>query len=243
MQGAWTRRSSKYAMGAALLLALTGRVAAGGDDSGSGLLGRLFRFGGGSSSRRRRRPRRPQQPAPLPYGGIVRQLPAAGRVIGRAGDCPLASSFGGLPETPPAPGRRRAVAATDPQVAGQHRGDHGRPGPDAIRPGAVERRQQLRHVPPDLRRRDRGRLRGRPPHPAGRPEADHGRGPVGRAVPAPRALRGPVHGLHRIRPCRRLRAAIRAAPGPFVLLLGQSAGLRPRRSGTCTRRSRTSRRS
>jgi hypothetical protein len=101
MQGAWTRWSSKYAMGAALLLALTGRVAADGDDSGPGLLGRIFRFGGGSPPGAPSAPPA-QQPAPLPYGGSYgNSLPTGGTSGGPA--TPLASSYGGLPETPRLP--------------------------------------------------------------------------------------------------------------------------------------------
>ena len=127
MQGAWTRYSSKYAMVAALLLALTGRVAAGGDDSGPGVLGRLFRFGGGS----------PPGASGSCAGPATGDAPTGDRT---ATPCrraessggpamPLASSFGGLPETPqPADGgpsqrltpRSRvsnAVTTADPLLA------------------------------------------------------------------------------------------------------------------------------
>ena len=103
MQGAWTRWSSKYAMGAALLLAVTGRVVAGGDDSNPGLLGRLFRVGSGSASGSGSPATPPaQQPASLPYGGSYgNSLPPGGTSGGPA--MPLASPFGGLPETPRLP--------------------------------------------------------------------------------------------------------------------------------------------
>jgi hypothetical protein len=107
MQGAWTRRFGKYAMGSALLLALTGRVLAGGDDSGNGLLGRLFRFGGGSSSPPA------SQPAPLPYGGSFgNSLPPGGSSSGSAAPLP---AFGGLPQTPPLPGDGGPVQRLTPK--------------------------------------------------------------------------------------------------------------------------------
>jgi hypothetical protein len=101
MQGAWVQRFGKYAVGASLLLALTGRVSAGGDDAGSGLLGRLFRFGGGSSAGAPAA--QPAQPSPaLPYGGSYgNTLPPGGSSGGSATPLP---TFGGLPETPPLSG-------------------------------------------------------------------------------------------------------------------------------------------
>jgi hypothetical protein len=100
MQGAWTRGLGKYAMGAALLVTWTGTVAAGGDDSGSGLLGRLFKFGGGSSSNGQASQPLQSQPS-LPYGGTYgNALPPGGSSSGPSTALP---TFGGLPQTPPLP--------------------------------------------------------------------------------------------------------------------------------------------
>jgi hypothetical protein len=95
MQVGWLRRSAKYVLGAGLLLAVLGRTAAWGDDTG--LLGRIFRFGG-SPAPSSTTPPDGGQPAPLPYGGQPGSFPPpAGSAA--AAPAPL-SNFGGLPESP-----------------------------------------------------------------------------------------------------------------------------------------------
>jgi hypothetical protein len=100
MQRARMRESLSYALGAALLVVGTGRVLADGDDSqGSGLLGRIFRFGGGSSSHEPKPSQPGPPPAPRPYGSSYGDtLPPGGSTLRPANP---ASHFGGLPETPP----------------------------------------------------------------------------------------------------------------------------------------------
>jgi hypothetical protein len=95
MQVRWLRLSTKSVLGAGLLLAVLGRTAAWGDDTG--LLGRIFRLGG-SPSNSNTPPADGVQPAPLPYGG------GAGTFVPPAGSSASAaplSNFGGLPESPP----------------------------------------------------------------------------------------------------------------------------------------------
>jgi hypothetical protein len=95
MQVGWLRLSAKSVLGAALLLAVLGRTAAWGDDTG--LLGRIFRFGGAPASSNTAPPDG-GQPAPLPYSGSGGTLlPPAGS----GGAAPAhVSNFGGLPESP-----------------------------------------------------------------------------------------------------------------------------------------------
>ncbi len=50
MRGTWTRHAGKSAVGMVMLVAVTGQVAAGGDDTGSGLFGRLFRTGNNTTA-------------------------------------------------------------------------------------------------------------------------------------------------------------------------------------------------
>ena len=187
---------------------------------------------------------------------VLRQLAAVGRIVGRVVLRRCLAARRGLgrgvgpsahlrrtPRDPAGGGRERAGGSAEPQVSGEHGGHERRSGADPVRPGSVERRQQLRHVLADLRRRHRRRLRGRPPRPAGRPEADHGSGSVGRAVPAPRTL-------------RRRRPPTSSNTSTSSLTSDAWGGSRPIRSriratrrdattssGTCTRRSRRSRRS
>jgi hypothetical protein len=127
MQGAWTRRIGQCAMGTAVLVAMAGRVAAGDDNQGSGLLGRLFRLGGGTSGGGSASQPGPQS-SRLPYGGSSynssasggssvgssygNSLPPGGSSVGSSGNfvppgggsigssTPL-PTFGGFPETPP----------------------------------------------------------------------------------------------------------------------------------------------
>ena len=112
MRCAWMRYSSKYAMGAALLLAGTGRVAVGGDDTGSGLLGRLFRGGGSSSGDPASQPGQ-QQPTALPYGSSYGNTLSSSGTSGSPATPP--SSFGGLPETPPVAGDNGATQRLTPR--------------------------------------------------------------------------------------------------------------------------------
>jgi hypothetical protein len=71
-----------------------------GDESGSGLLGRIFGRGGGSSSNGPAPSQVGSQEAPLPYGSSFgNSLPAGGSTFRPAN--PPVSNFGGLPETPP----------------------------------------------------------------------------------------------------------------------------------------------
>ncbi len=74
MQVGWLRQSAKYFLGAGLLLAVLGRTAAWGDDTG--LLGRIFRFGSSPASSNTAPPDG-GQPAPPPYGGPAGNFPAA----------------------------------------------------------------------------------------------------------------------------------------------------------------------
>src|SRR5271170_1329208 len=95
MQVGWLRLSTKSVLGAGLLLAVLGRTAAWGDDTG--LLGRLFRFGGSPASSNTAPPDG-GQPAAQPYGGGAGTfLPPAGSSA--AAPAPL-SNYGGLPESP-----------------------------------------------------------------------------------------------------------------------------------------------
>lgn len=129
MQAAWMQRSGRIAVGAALLVAMTGRVLAGDDDSGSGLLGRIFRFGNnGSSSSSNATPGAPaaqpgamSSPA-LPYGSVYgNTLPAGGSTTPSSGrsSTPLSSSygssFGGAPETPALPSDNSAGQRLTPR--------------------------------------------------------------------------------------------------------------------------------
>jgi hypothetical protein len=73
-----------------------------GDDSGPGLLGRIFRFGGGSSNNSPAPNQADSPAAPLPYGSSFgNTLPAGGSTPRSANPV---SNFGGLPETPPLSG-------------------------------------------------------------------------------------------------------------------------------------------
>ncbi|MGP0068062.1 MAG: hypothetical protein ACLQGP_31255 [Isosphaeraceae bacterium] len=122
MQYRWLRLSAKSVLGAGLLLAVLGRTAAWGDDTG--LLGRIFRFGGNPASSNTAPPPG-GQPAPLPYGGGAGTfLPPGGSAA--SAPAPL-SNYGGLPESPPiassnGPGQRitpksrvsSAVTSADP---------------------------------------------------------------------------------------------------------------------------------
>ncbi len=97
MQVGWLRITTRTVLGAGLLLAVLGRTAAMGDDTG--LLGRIFRFGGSPSASNTTSSTAGGQAAPLPYGG------GAGTFLPPAGSSAAApatvSNFGGLPESPP----------------------------------------------------------------------------------------------------------------------------------------------
>jgi hypothetical protein len=96
------REYISYVLGTALLVVGATQAMAEGDDSqGSGLLGRIFRFGG-SSSRHSTAPNpggSQTSTPPLPYGSSYgNSLPAGGSTYRPSG---TVSNFGGLPETPP----------------------------------------------------------------------------------------------------------------------------------------------
>lgn len=102
MQRARTWRAGWLVGGTAIALVLAGPVAAGDDNQGSGLFGRLFRGGGGgtSSANAPATPGRAgPQFTPLPYGSnFGNSLPASGSSAHPA--MPAPSNFNGLPETP-----------------------------------------------------------------------------------------------------------------------------------------------
>lgn len=112
MRGSWTRHARKTAVGMAVLAAVTGGAAAGGDDNGSGLFGRLFRSGSNNATTGIPASRSAStQPSPLPYGSMYGNTLGSGSP-GRTGmapstmapvasAAPAPSAFGGLPETPP----------------------------------------------------------------------------------------------------------------------------------------------
>lgn len=111
MRGSWTRHARKTAVGMAVLAAVTGGVAAGGDDNGSGLFGRLFRSGNNATTSTPAPRPANSSPSTLPYGSMYGNTLGSGSP-GRAGMNPTpmspvtapastASAFGGLPETPP----------------------------------------------------------------------------------------------------------------------------------------------
>ena len=109
MRDSRTRQFVKYATAATFLLALTGRVIAGDDNPGSGLLGRLCRSGGSSSSGGSTAQPGMQQSASLPYGGSFgNSLPPGGSTGGPA--TPLFFALAGRPGRRPWPAtpRRRS---------------------------------------------------------------------------------------------------------------------------------------
>ena len=243
--------AGRIGRGAGLLLAMAGRVTAGDDNQSSGLLGRLFRIGGSpavgavarggapgaSAGSRCPTAHHPAPPRCRRGRGSSTAMPCrpAG-VVGASTPCPPSADS----PRPRGGGRERAGGSADPQVPGELRGHECRSGAHSVRPGPVERRQQLRHVPPDLRRRHRRRFRGRPPCPAGGSEADHGAVQSGELY----RLRGHcgapstdfieyVHIVAYERAwggCRPIRSRIRAIRRDATMS-----------SATCTRRSRISR--
>jgi hypothetical protein len=107
MRGAWKRHAGMFAVGMAVLVAATGRVAAGGDDAGSGLFGRLFRTGNTPTPAAPASPSSTRQPASLPYGSMYGNSLGSGGPSAMSSAAPLSSApsaFGGLPETPPVAG-------------------------------------------------------------------------------------------------------------------------------------------
>jgi hypothetical protein len=115
MRRARTREYISYAVGTALLLLGASRAMADGDDSGPGLLGRIFRFGGGSSSPAPAPSQATgsQTTAPLPYGSSFGDsLPASGSTPRPAS--PL-SNAGGLPETPAVSGSNGSAERLTPK--------------------------------------------------------------------------------------------------------------------------------
>ncbi len=100
MHRAWTRQTIPYALGTALLVLGASRALADGDDSNSGILGRIFRFGDKPSTSGPAPSQAGPQFTPLPYGSSFgNSLPPSGSTARPAN--PPVSNFGGLPETPP----------------------------------------------------------------------------------------------------------------------------------------------
>ena len=96
MKVRWLSHFAKSVLGAGLLLAILGGTAAWGDDSG--LLGRIFRFGGSPAPSSTPPSGASSSPAPLPYAGQPGTfLPPSGPAANAP--APM-SNFGGLPETP-----------------------------------------------------------------------------------------------------------------------------------------------
>ncbi len=111
MRGSWTRHARKTAVGMAALAAVTGGAAAGVDDNGSGLFGRLFRSGNNATTSTPAPRSSNPQPSTLPYGSMYGNTLGSG-TSGRAAMTPTPmspvtapastpSAFGGLPATPP----------------------------------------------------------------------------------------------------------------------------------------------
>ena len=174
---------------AASLLAITPGVSnARADDEG--FLSRLFRGGSSSSNNGSSAAR----PAP---GTPASGLSGSGATAAQPGSPygPLTgSNFGGLTNqtpvtTPPvASGAGVSGSRPDPAPRGRH---ERRPALDSARTRPIRRRQPVRHVSPDLRRRNGDRLRRRASPSPGRPEADPGPAAIRRPDQDPRPLRGP----------------------------------------------------
>ena len=96
MKVRWLTNFAKSVLGAGLLLAILGGTAAWGDDSG--LLGRIFRFGGSPAPSNSPPSGGSSNPAPLPYAGQPGTFLPASSPAANA-PAPM-SNFGGLPETP-----------------------------------------------------------------------------------------------------------------------------------------------
>ena len=156
-----------------------------------GFLSRLFRGGSSSSNNGSSAAR----PAP---GTPASGLSGSGATAAQPGSPygPLTgSNFGGLTNqtpvtTPPvaAAAAGSAALAQTPHQRGRH---ERRPALDSARTRPIRRRQPVRHVSPDLRRRNGDRLRRRASPSPGRPEADPGPAAIRRPDQDPRPLRGP----------------------------------------------------
>ena len=140
---------------------------------------------GGRRAGRAAHPYGRAKPAPSqPTGAVGHEAsPADGRPS-LARTRPRAdTTFGRWPGDPRS---RRRTASAQPRVTPRPRvstaGHQRRPAPDPDRPGPVQRRQPVRHVPPGLRRRHGHRLRGGPPARRGRPQADRRADPGRRLV-------------------------------------------------------------
>ena len=148
------------------------------------------------------------RPAPLPYGRDPGRPGEFGPGSSAGSPCPMTlSNFGGLPQSPvttPPPAAAGPAQRLSPRPRVSPAVTTADPALDAVRAGPFQRRQPVRHVPSDLRRRHGHRLRGRPPPSAGRSQADRRSGSIGRTVPGPGPLRRSVDRFHRVCPRRGL---------------------------------------
>ncbi len=155
---------------------VAGMAPASGDDTG--ILGRLFRFGGSSDSSPTTGA--PNQSGALPYGAPGRSgewqhcTQRQQSVCAGADDVKLQRI---APDSRHDTAGCRWTGATIGAAAACESGRHnGRSGVDAVRTGPFQRRQPVRHVPASLRRWNRHRLGRRASPPSRRSQADRRNG-------------------------------------------------------------------